>query len=69
MMINNKFFLDTHSFLKKIAIDIIIPNIGKLSKNEISTKKDNSKVTSYDVIIEKELIEYFKNIGFSNIIS
>ena len=33
-MINNNFFLDTHSFLKKIAIDIIIPNIGKLSKNE-----------------------------------
>ncbi len=69
MMINNKFFLETHSFLKKIAIDIIIPNIGKLSKNEVSTKKDNSKVTSYDVIIENELIDYFKNIGFSNIIS
>jgi fructose-1,6-bisphosphatase/inositol monophosphatase family enzyme len=68
-MINNKFFLETHSFLKKIAIDIIIPNIGKLSKNEVSTKKDNSKVTSYDVIIENELIDYFKNIGFSNIIS
>ena len=69
MMIDNKFFLDTHTFLKKIATDIIIPNIGKLGENEVSTKDDNSKVTSYDVIIENELIDYFKNIGFSNIIS
>ena len=69
MMIDNNFFLDTHTFLKKIASDIIIPNIGKLSENEVSTKEDNSKVTSYDVIIENELIEYFKKIGFSNIIS
>ena len=68
-MIDNNFFLDTHTFLKKIASDIIIPNIGKLSENEVSTKDDNSKVTKYDVIIENELIEYFKNIGFSNIIS
>ena len=68
-MIDNKFFLETHTFLKKIADDVIIPNIGKLSDNEVSTKEDNSKVTSYDVIIENELIEYFKNIGFSNIIS
>ena len=69
MMIDDNFFLDTHTFLKKIASDIIIPNIGKLSDNEVSTKEDNSKVTKYDVIIENELIEYFKNIGFLNIIS
>ncbi len=69
MMIDNNFFLDTHKYLKKIATEIIIPNIGKLSENEVSTKEDNSKVTTYDVIIENELIEYFKNIGFSNIIS
>ena len=69
MMIDNNFFLDTHDYLKKIATDIIIPNIGKLSDNEVSTKEDNSKVTSYDVIIENELIDYFKTIGFSNIIS
>ena len=68
-MIDNNFFLDTHYYLKKIATEIIIPNIGKLSENEVSTKEDNSKVTTYDVIIENELIEYFKNIGFSNIIS
>ncbi len=69
MMIDTNFFIDTHNFLKKIAIDIIIPNIGKLSENEVSTKEDNSKVTSYDVIVEDELIKYFKKIGFSNIIS
>ncbi len=69
MIINNNFFLDTHSYLNKIAKDIIIPKIGKLKQDEVSTKSDNSKVTSYDVIIENELIEYFKNIGFTNIIS
>ena len=69
MMIDKIFFLNTHNYFKKIAKDIIIPNIGKLSENEVSTKEDNSKVTSYDVIIENELIDYFKNIGFSNIIS
>ena len=69
MIINNTFFLDTHSYLKKIASDIIIPKIGKLNEDEVSTKIDNSKVTSYDVIIENELIEYFKKIGFTNIIS
>ncbi len=69
MMIDNNFFIETHTFLKKIASDIIIPNIGNLSDNEVSTKDDNSKVTSYDLIIENELIEYFKKIGFSNIIS
>ena len=56
MMIDNNFFLDTHTFLKKIATNIIIPNIGKLKENEVSTKDDNSKVTTYDVIIELSLI-------------
>ena len=69
MIIDNNFFLDTHSFLKNIANKIIIPKIGKLSEDEVSTKNDNSKVTSYDVIIENKLIEYFKTVGFSNIIS
>ncbi len=69
MMIDSNFFFETHNFLKNIANKIIIPNIGKLSEHEVSTKEDNSKVTSYDVIIENKLIEYFKNIGFSNIIS
>ena len=69
MIINKIFFLEVHSYLKKIAIDIIIPKIGKLREEEVSTKIDNSKVTSYDVIIENELINYFKNFGFKNIIS
>ena len=63
MMIDNNFFLDSHAFLKKIASNIIIPNIGKLSENEVSTKEDNSKVTRYDVIIENELIEYFTGVS------
>ena len=35
MMIDNNFFIETHTFLKKIASDIIIPNIGNLSDNEV----------------------------------
>ena len=34
MMIDNNFFLDTHTFLKKISTDIIIPNIGKIIVGE-----------------------------------
>ena len=52
MIINKIFFLEVHSYLKKIAIDIIIPKIGKLKEDELSTKIDNSKFTSYEVIIE-----------------
>lgn len=69
MIIENKFFIEVHLFLKKIAEEIIIPKIGKLNKDEVSTKSDNSKVTSYDVIIENELIKYFNDNGFKNIIS
>ena len=69
MIIDNNFFLDVHSYLKKLAKEIIIPKIGKLNNNEVSTKSDNSKVTSYDVIIENDLIKYFNNFGFKNIIS
>ena len=69
MIIDNNFFLDVHSYLKKLANSIIIPKIGKLNNDEVSTKSDNSKVTSYDVIIENDLIKYFNNLGFKNIIS
>ena len=37
MIINNTFFLDIHAYLKKIASDIIIPKIGKLNEDEVST--------------------------------
>ena len=59
MIIDKKFFSDVHSYFRTIAENIIIPKIGKLNENEISTKSDNSKVTSYDVVIENELIKYF----------
>jgi len=67
--IDNNFFLDVHFYLKKLASEIIIPKIGKLNNDEVSTKSDNSKVTSYDVIIENDLINYFNNLGFKKIIS
>ena len=63
MIIDKKFFKDVHSYFRTIAENIIIPKIGKLNENEISTKSDNSKVTSYDVVIENELIKYFLRIG------
>ena len=69
MIIDNNFFLDVHFYLKKLASKIIIPKIGKLNNDEVSTKSDNSKVTSYDVIIENDLINYFNNLGFKKIIS
>ena len=69
MIIDNNFFLDVHFYLKKLASEIIIPKIGKLNNDEVSTKSDNSKVTSYDVIIENDLINYFNNFGFKKIIS
>ena len=69
MIIDKKFFSDVHSYFRIIAENIIIPKIGKLNENEISTKSDNSKVTSYDVVIENELIKYFNSIGYKNIIS
>ena len=69
MIIDKKFFKDVHSYFRTIAENIIIPKIGKLNENEISIKSDNSKVTSYDVVIENELIKYFNSIGYKNIIS
>ena len=69
MIIDKNFFLDVHLYLKKLANEIIIPKIGKLNNDEVSTKSDNSKVTSYDVIIENDLINYFNNFGFKKIIS
>ena len=43
--------------------------IGKLNESDISDKPDNSKVTKYDLIVEEELITFFKSRGFQNIIS
>ena len=80
--INKEDVIPTLQWLEKITNlpheDFMLGTTGKkdtsgdldvaVNQEEV-TKDDNSKVTSYDVIIENELIEYFKKIGFSNIIS
>ena len=64
-----KFFEQTHSFFKDVSKEYLLPNLGNLQKDQISEKSDNSLVTQYDLIIENELIQYFKEKGFTNIIS
>ena len=69
MIIDVNFFDKTHSFFKDVSKDYLLPNIGNLEKDQVSEKSDNSLVTQYDLIIENELIQYFKKKGFVNIIS
>ena len=69
MIIDVNFFDQTHSFFKDVSKEYLIPNLGNLKKDQISEKSDNSLVTQYDLIIENELIQYFKEKGFANIIS
>ena len=69
MIIDVNFFDQTHSFFKDVSKEYLIPNLGNLRKDQISEKSDNSLVTQYDLIIENELIQYFKTKGFTNIIS
>ena len=69
MIIDVNFFDKTHSFFKDVSKDYLLPNIGNLEKDQVSEKSDNSLVTQYDLIIENELIQYFKEKGFVNIIS
>ena len=69
MIIDVNFFDQTHSFFKDVSKKYLIPNLGNLDNDQISEKSDNSLVTKFDLIIENELIQYFKNNGFENIIS
>ena len=69
MIIDVNFFDKTHSFFNDVSKDYLLPNIGNLEKDQVSEKSDNSLVTQYDLIIENELIQYFKKKGFVNIIS
>ena len=69
MIIDNNFFKDTHLFFKQVSKKFILPNIGKLHKIDISDKPDFSKVTKFDLLVEDELVEYFKKCNFNNIIS
>ena len=69
MTIDDNFFQEVHSIFKEISKKYIIPHIGNLDAKDISEKPDKSKVTKYDLIVEEELISFFKNRGFKNIIS
>ncbi len=69
MIIDVNFFNQTHSFFKDVSKKYLLPNLGNLKKNQISEKLDNSLVTEYDLIIENDLIKYFNEKGFANIIS
>ena len=69
MIINESFFVKTHSFFKDVSKKYLLPNLGNLENNQISEKSDNSLVTEFDLIIENELIQYFRKNGFENIIS
>ena len=69
MIIDENFFDKTHSFFKDVSKEYLLPNLGKLEIDQVSEKSDNSLVTKFDLIIENELIQYFKEYGFENIIS
>jgi len=69
MIIDKNFFDHTHSFFKDVSKEYLLPNLGNLETHQISEKPDNSLVTKFDLIIENELIQYFKEKGFKNIIS
>ena len=69
MIIDVNFFEQTHSFFKDVSKEYLLPNLGNIQKDQISEKSDNSLVTQFDLVIENELIQYFKERGFVNIIS
>ena len=69
MTIDDNFFQEVHSIFREISNKYILPHIGNLDEKDISDKVDNSKVTKYDLIVEEELISFFNNRGFKNIIS
>ena len=69
MIIDINFFNQTHSFFKEVSKEYLLPNLGNLKKDQVSEKSDHSLVTQFDLIIENELIQYFKEKGFDNIIS
>ena len=69
MIIDINFFNQTHNFFKDVSKEYLLPNLGNLEKDQVSEKSDHSLVTQFDLIIENELIQYFKEKGFDNIIS
>ena len=69
MIINNQFFIDTKNFLQILSDKYLIPNAGNVDQLNVTIKDDNSKVTQYDLLLENELLSFFNQKGFDNIIS
>ena len=69
MIIDINFFMEAQIFFKEVSKKYILPNIGNLKIRDVSEKPDYSKVTKFDLIVENELIEFFKKWNFHNIIS
>jgi fructose-1,6-bisphosphatase/inositol monophosphatase family enzyme len=69
MIINNQFFIDIRNFLKTLSDKYLLPNAGNLDQLNVTFKDDNSKVTQYDLLLENELLSFFNQKGFDNIIS
>ena len=69
MIIDINFFIEAQIFFKEVSKKYILPNIGNLNIRDVSDKPDYSKVTKFDLIVENELIEFFKKWNFHNIIS
>ena len=69
MIIDNQLFIDTNNFLKTLSKDYLLPNAGNPNKLKVTIKADNSKVTQFDLLLENELILFFNEKGFYNIIS
>ena len=69
MIINNQFFIDIRNFLKTLSDKYLLPNAGNLDQLNVTFKDDKSKVTQYDLLLENELLSFFNQKGFDNIIS
>ena len=69
MIINNQFFIDIRNFLKTLSDKYLLPYAGNLDQLNVTIKDDNSKVTQYDLLLENQLLSFFNQKGFNNIIS
>ncbi|MAV83176.1 MAG: hypothetical protein CMI90_06920 [Pelagibacteraceae bacterium] len=69
MIIDEFTFKDLKKFLLNVSLEHLTPNIGNVNNQDISVKEDSSKATKFDLIIEKLLLDYFKNLGISSFLA
>ena len=69
MIINEIFFSNLLIYLREISKVNILPNLGKVKEVDINIKKDKSKATKFDILLEGLLINYFKNLGIVSFIA